>query len=225
MPREHREVPVKQGSDSRKSGKVFGHGQKTAKIVRAGLYARVSMQDQQTLPMQNRAIREYAARRGWTIAMQVKEVGSGAVQRQRREEMLEAARRREIDVVVVWRLDRWGRSVTDLLATLQELEHLAVGFVSLTEALDLTTPAGRAMAALLAVFAAFEREILGERVRAGLAHARLNGKRLGRPLTATLHADQVRKLRRAGTSKSEIARRLNIGRTSVRRILDRRIKA
>jgi putative DNA-invertase from lambdoid prophage Rac len=71
------------------------------------------------------------------------------------------------NVVVVWRLDRWGRSVTDLLATLQELEHLGVGFVSLTEALDLTTPVGRAMAALLAVFAAFEREILGERVRAG----------------------------------------------------------
>ncbi len=72
-----------------------------------------------------------------------------------------AARRREIDVVLVWRLDRWGRSVADLLATLTELEHLGVGFVSLTEALDLTTPAGRAMAGLLAVFAAFEREILG----------------------------------------------------------------
>jgi DNA invertase Pin-like site-specific DNA recombinase len=67
--------------------------------------------------------------------------------------LLEAARRREIDVVLLWRLDRWGRSVTDLLSTLQELEHLGVGFVSLTEALDLTTPAGRAMAALLAVFA------------------------------------------------------------------------
>jgi Resolvase, N terminal domain len=78
--------------------------------------------------------------------------------------VLEAARRREIDVVLVWRLDRWGRSVTDLLATLQELEHLGVGFVSLTEALDLTTAAGRAMAAMLAVFASFEREILQERL-------------------------------------------------------------
>jgi len=173
--RERREVRVKQGSGSRKSGKVFGQGQKNAKMVRAALYARVSTQDQQTLPMQNRAMREYAARRGWAIAMQVKEVGSGALRRQRREKVIEAARRREIDVVLVWRLDRWGRSVTDLLATLQELEHLGVGFVSLTEALDLTTPAGRAMAALLAVFAAFEREILGERVRAGLAHARQNG--------------------------------------------------
>jgi len=212
-------MPVKQGSGIRKSGQVFGQGQKTAKTIRAGLYARVSTQGQQTLPMQNRAMREYAARRGWTIAMQVKEVGSGASERQQREKPLEAARRREIDVVLVWRLDRWGRSVTDLLATLQELEHLGVGFVSLTEALDLTTPAGRAMAALLAVFAAFEREILGERVRAGLAHARQNGKRLGRPLTAGLRADQVRKLHRSGLSKSEISRRLNIGRTSVRRIL------
>jgi hypothetical protein len=123
-------------------------------------------------------MREYATRRGWRIALQVKEIGSGASQREKREQLLEAARRREIDVVLVWRLDRWGRSVTDLLATLQELEHLGVGFVSLTEALDLTTPAGRAMAGLLAVFAEFEREILRERVRAGLAHARQNGQRL-----------------------------------------------
>jgi len=215
-------VPINQGSVIKKSARVFGQGQKPSKIIRAGLYARVSTLDQKTLPMQNRALREYAVRRGWTIALQVKEVGSGATQRQLREKLLDAARRREIDVVLVWRLDRWGRSVTDLLATMQELEHLGVGFVSLTEALDLTTPAGRAMAGLLAVFAAFEREVLGERVRAALAHARQNGKRLGRPATATLHADRVRKLRRSGLSKSEIARRLNIGRTSVRRILDER---
>lgn len=166
-----------------------------------------------------RALREYAARRGWTIALQVKEIGSGASQRQPREKLLDAARRREIDVVLVWRLDRWGRSVADLLATLQELQHLSVGFVSLTEALDLTTPAGRAMAALLAVFAEFEREVLRERVRAGLVHARQNGKKLGRPATAARHASEIRKLHRAGVSKSEIARRLEIGRTSVRRIL------
>jgi len=212
-------MPVKQGSAIRKSGKVFGQGQKTAKMVRAGLYARVSTQDQQTLPMQLHALRGYSARRGWAIMMQVKEVGSGAAQRQMREQLIEAARRREIDVVLVWRLDRWGRSVADLLATLQELEHLGVGFVSLTEALDLTTPTGRAMAGLLAVFAEFEREVLRDRVRAGLAHARASGKRLGQPLTAALHADQVRKLCRSGLSKSAIARQLNIGRTSVRRIL------
>ena len=169
--------------------------------------------------MQNRALREYVERRGWTIAVQVREVGSGAEKRQAREKLLEAARRREIDVVLVWRLDRWGRSVTDLLATLQELEHLGIGFVSLTEALDLTTPAGRAMAGLLAVFAGFEREIIAERTRAGLAHARRNGKRLGRPATAAVHTGRVLQMYRAGISKSEIARRLEIGRTSVRRML------
>ena len=151
--------------------------------------------------------------------MNVREVGSGATKREAREKLLEAARRREIDVVLVWRLDRWGRSVTDLRATLQELEHLGVGFVSLTEALDLTTPAGRAMAGLLAIFAEFEREILRDRTRAGLAPARQNGKRLGRPVTARLHAAEVRKLHRAGISKSEIARRLQIRRTSARRTL------
>ena len=191
-------------------------------MFRAGLYARVSTTDQQTIPLQVRALREYAARRGWAIALQVKEVGSGASQRQLREKLLDAARRREIDVVLVWRLDRWGRSVADLLATLQELDHLGVGFVSLTEALDLTTPSGRAMATLLAVFAEFEREILRERVRAGLAHARLNGKRLGRPETVARYAAEIRKLHHSGVSKSEIARRLQVGRTSVRRILTSR---
>ena len=121
--------------------------------------------------------------------------------------------------MLVWRLDRWGRSVTDLLNTLEELDHLGVGFVSLTEALDMTTPAGRAMAGLRAVFAAFERDILRERTRAGLANARQNGKRLGRPMTAGLQAAAIRKLYHAGLAKAEIARQLQIGRTSVRRIL------
>ena len=202
-----------------KSGRVFGQGSKSAKRVRAGVYARVSTHDQQTIPLPTRALQEYAARRGWTVAVQIKEVGSGASERELRGKLLEAARRREIDVVLVWRLDRWGRSLADLVATLQGLERLGVGFVSLTEALDLTTPSGRAMAGMLAVFAEFEREILRERVRAGLAHARQNGKQLGRPATAALHADEVRKLHRAGVSKAEIARRLQIGRTSVRRVL------
>jgi putative DNA-invertase from lambdoid prophage Rac len=219
MQERHLEMAAKRAVEKAKSPRVFGQARKPGKMFRAGIYARVSTNDQQTVPLQIRALREYAARRGWTIALQVKEVGSGASQRQLREKLLDAARRREIDVVLVWRLDRWGRSVADLLATLQELDHLGVGFISLTEALDLTTPAGRAMAALLAVFAEFEREILRERVRAGLAHARQNGKKLGRPITAGLHAEHVRKLHRAGASKADIARRLQIGRTSVRRIL------
>ena len=212
-------MPAKPTSRKPKSGRVFGQPRKETKMFRVGLYARVSTLDQQTLPMQNRTMREYAARRGWTMVMQVREIGSGAAQREAREKLLEAARRREIDVVLVWRLDRWGRSLADLVVTLKELADLGVGFVSLTEALDLTTPIGRAMAGLLAVFAEFEHDVLRERVRAGLAEARLSGKRLGRPQTAALHAGMVRKLYRAGVTKAEIARRLNIGRTSVRRIL------
>src|SRR6202050_1832318 len=220
MRKRHSDMAAKQAFEKAPSSGVFGQTRKHPKMFRVGLYARVSTFDQHTIPLQIRALREYAARRGWTIAMQVKEVGSGAVQRELREKLLDAARRREIDMVLVWRLDRWGRSVADLLATLQELNHLGVGFVSLTEALDLTTPAGRAMAGLLAVFSEFEREILRERTRAGLANARQNGKRLGRPMTAGLQATAIRKLHRAGVAKAEIARRLNIGRTSVRRILE-----
>jgi putative DNA-invertase from lambdoid prophage Rac len=188
-------------------------------MFRVGLYARVSTHDQQTLPLQMRAMREYAAKRGWAIAVQIKEVGSGAAERKLRENLLAAARRREIDVVLVWRLDRWGRSLVDLVVTLKELAELGVSFISLTEALDLTTPTGRAMAGLLSVFAEFEHEILRERIRAGIAEARLKRKRFGRPLTAAKKAGQIRKLYRSGVSKAEIARRLQIGRTSVRRIL------
>ena len=137
-----------------------------------------------------------------------------------RERLIDSARRRDIDVVLVWRLDRWGQSVADLVSTLQELTALGVGFVSVTEALELTTPAGRAMAGLLSVFAEFERDIMRERVRAGLAHARLQGKRLGRPPTAAGKAGSVRGLFLAGISESEIARRFGIGRTSVRRLLE-----
>ena len=212
-------MAAKRASPKAKSGNVFGQARKQPKMFRAGLYARVSTNDQQTLPMQSRAMREYAARRGWTIALQVREVGSGAAKREAREKLLEAARRREIDVVLVWRLDRWGRSVTDLLATLQELDHLGVGFVSLTEALDLTTPAGRAMAGLLAIFAEFEREILRERTRAGLAHARQNGKRLGRPMTAGLQASADPETTSRRRQQIRDRPPVEVGRTSVRRIL------
>jgi putative DNA-invertase from lambdoid prophage Rac len=206
-------MPTKRKVVQSISRKVFGHP------LRVGLYARVSTHDQQTLPLQIHAMRDFAAKRNWTIAVQIKEVGSGTAQRELRATLIDAAQRREIDVVLVWRLDRWGRSVADLVSTLQELQHLGVGFVSLTEALDLTTPAGRAMAGLLAVFAEFEREILRERVCAGLAHARQQGKRLGRPPSVLHKAVEARKLYQQGGSKSEIARTLEIGRTSVRRML------
>jgi DNA invertase Pin-like site-specific DNA recombinase len=160
----------------------------------AALYARVSTLDQQTLPMQMRAMRDFAANRGWTVAMQVKEVESGAKGREQRQHLIDAARRREIDVVLVWRLDRWGRSLLDLVTTLQELTDLSVGFVSLSEALDLTTSTGRAMAGMLSVFEAFERDILRDRVRAGLDRTRQSGTRLGCPSTEAIKAAEVRKL-------------------------------
>ena len=103
---------------------------------------------------------------------QIKEVGSGAKTRPQREELLKAARRREVDVIIVWRLDRWGRSLADLVTTLKELSRSGIGFVSLNEAIDLTTPSGRALAGMLAVFAEFERDILRERVKAGITQAR-----------------------------------------------------
>lgn len=145
------------------------------------LYARVSTHDHQTFPLQIKAMRQYAVRRGWQIAVEIKEIGSGALQRPRREHLLAAVRRREIDAILVLRLDRWGRSLADLVVTLKELTELGIGFVSLTEAFDMTTPTGRAMTGVLAVFAEFEREILRERVKAGIAQARSKGKILGRP--------------------------------------------
>jgi putative DNA-invertase from lambdoid prophage Rac len=102
-------MAAKRASQKTESGNVFGQRQRLPKMSRAGLYARVSTIDQQTLPMQLRAMREYAGRRGWTITLQVREVGSGAAKREAREKLLEAARRREIDVVLFWRLDRWGQ--------------------------------------------------------------------------------------------------------------------
>jgi len=189
------------------------------RIVRVGLYARVSTQDQKTLPMQLRALRTYVRQRGWAIGLQIKDVGSGASDRPQREQLMQAARRRELDAILVWRLDRWGRSLADLVLTLKELSELGVGFVSVTEALDLTTPPGRALTGLLAVFAEFEREILRERVKAGIAHARKEGRPHGRPPTARRQASRVKRWYARGLSKAAIARRLKIGRTSVRRIL------
>lgn len=93
-------------------------------MLRVGLYPRVSTHNQQTIPLQTRPMQDYAPKRDWTILIQVKEISSGASQREKQERLLEAARRRGIDAVLVWRVDRWGRSVTDRLATLQELEHL-----------------------------------------------------------------------------------------------------
>jgi len=164
-------------------------------------------------------MRDYVTKRGWKIALEVQDIGSGATLRPKREELIKQARRRELDRIVVWRLDRWGRSLADLVSTLQELASLNVGFVSLSEALDLTTPSGRALAGMLAVFAEFERDILRDRVKAGIAQARKEGRPHGRPPTVAKYTLRVRALAKNGLTKSEISRRLRISRTSVRRFL------
>jgi hypothetical protein len=142
----HAEMAVKRASEKTKSGKVFGHRRKKPEMFRVGLYARVSPQDQQTIPLQMRAMREYATTRGWTIVKQVKEVGSGASERQLRQMLMDAARWREIDVVLMWRLDRWGRSLPDLVSTLEELNHLGrIADPPLLLLVNLVLPCGAGM--------------------------------------------------------------------------------
>jgi putative DNA-invertase from lambdoid prophage Rac len=117
---------------TRKLARVFGQGErKPQTILRVALYARISTHDRHTLPLQLEAMRTYAKQRGWAIVSEVKDVGSGSIQRPKRELLMKTARRRETDIILVWRLDRWGRSVADLLITLEELNELGVAFVSL----------------------------------------------------------------------------------------------
>jgi DNA invertase Pin-like site-specific DNA recombinase len=189
--------------------------------MRVGIYARVSTQDQQTLPMQLDRMKEFIKHRGWTLTATVEEIGSGAKVRPKREELLRMARRREIDAILVWKLDRFGRSLADLVMTLNELRETGVVFVSLTESLDFSTPSGRAMAGMLSTFAEFERDIIRERVKAGIASAREKGKAHGRPQTASKKKDEVKKLYKngKGLNKSEIARKLKISRASVINLL------
>jgi putative DNA-invertase from lambdoid prophage Rac len=189
--------------------------------LRAGLYARVSTADQQTLPMQIAAMKEYAERRGWEIVASVKDVNGGAKVRPKREELIRLARCRKLDVIVVWRLDRWGRSLSDLTHSLEDLRLIGVDFASVTEGLDFSTPTGRAMAGMLGVFAEFERSVLQERVKAGMAHAKAKGITLGRPATAQAQADQIQQLLAKGVSKKAIAKQLGIGRASIYRAIAR----
>ena len=188
-------------------------------IFRAALYARVSTNDQQTLPMQLKAMHEYVAHRGWMVIVEVSDVNGGTKHRPKREELIRMARQRRLDIIVVWRLDRWGRSLADLTHSLEELRALGVDFVSITEGLDFGTPTGRAMAGMLGVFAQFERDVLRDRVIAGMEHARANGVAIGRPATAPEIAGNIRELFAQGMSKKEIARVAEVPRTTVIRIL------
>lgn len=165
--------------------------------------------------MQISAMRDYVKRRDWETTYEFQEIASGAKKRPQREELLKLARRRDIDAIVVWKLDRFGRSLVDLTTTLTELKELGVVFVSLTESLDFSTPSGRAMAGMLSIFAEFERDIIRERVKAGIANARAQGKPHGRPKSAALKKAEIRSLKEKGLNNSQIARKLNISRASV----------
>jgi DNA invertase Pin-like site-specific DNA recombinase len=153
------------------------------------------------------------------VSIEVEDIGSGAAERKKREPILKAARSRDIDAVLVWRLDRWGRSLADLVSTLNEFAELRVAFVSVTESFDMSTTIGRAMAGMLSVFAEFERNILRERIKAGITQARQNGRPHGRPRTAARHTAKIKRLYADGMNKANIAKKLKIGRTSVIRIL------
>ena len=188
--------------------------------MRAALYARVSSRDQKTIPDQLADLREYCRRRGWTIAGEFSEKESGARDtRPQRYELLQQAFKGAFDVVLVFKLDRWSRSTLDALLSLSELHAREIAFVSATEGLDFTTPYGRAMAGLLAVFAQLERETTLERVRAGIQKAKDKGVRLGRPPISKTKREQIRELAGEGLKPRAIARRVGVGRTSVIRIL------
>jgi DNA invertase Pin-like site-specific DNA recombinase len=183
------------------------------------MYARVSTADQQTISMQVAAMREYAQRRGWTVVACIEDIRSGVKERPKRKELEGLAKRREIDGILVWRLDRWGRSLIDLISSIQDLDAIGVGLISVTENLDMTTPTGRAMIGMVAVFAQFERDLLRARVIAGMAEAKKNGKHCGRPAKARAKYDLVKRLFSDGNSADEIVEKLGIGRGSVYRAL------
>ena len=188
-------------------------------IMRAAIYARVSTHDQNTIPMQIKKCREYAKARNWTVSHIMKDIASGAKQRPQRDDILKLARKREIDTVIVWKLDRWGRSTSDVVGTLEELRELNVKFVSITEALDFSTAMGRAMSGLLSVFAEFERELIRERVKAGLDQARSKGIRLGRPPLVQLKEKEIKAHFKKSKNISSTARRFKVSRRSVARFI------
>lgn len=190
--------------------------------MRAVLYARKSSRDQKSIPMQLKEMREFAERRDWKVVNEVEETESGAKDgRPKRKQLLKSllTGKRPFDVVITWKLDRWGRSGIDILLTLKELHVYGATFVSITEGFDFTTPQGRMMAGIFAIIAEFERELIIERVNAGIKAYREKNDAWGRPASARAKTEEVRRLAGEGKNKSEIARVLKISRASVIRIL------
>src|ERR1700758_5265531 len=158
--------------------------------MKTAIYARVSTSNGQDPSMQTRELKEYCERRGWTVACEYVDVGvSGSKDsRPQLNQLMANAKRRHFDVVLVWKLDRFGRSLKHLVNALAEFEALGVTFVSLRDNLDLSTPSGRLMFQIIGAMAEFERSLIVERVRAGLRNAKAKGIRLGRPTVGVIAA-------------------------------------
>ena len=187
--------------------------------MRVGLYARVStVGNGQSPEMQLRELREYCARRGWQIAGEYVDAGISGAKDSRPElnRLVADAHRRRFDSVVVWRFDRFARSVSHLLRALETFKALGIEFVSLSEQVDTSTPTGKMVFTVLGAVAELERSLIAERVRAGLRNARAKGRRLGRPRVA-VDAYKVVALRAKGQSYASIALALGVGEGTVRR--------
>jgi DNA invertase Pin-like site-specific DNA recombinase len=182
--------------------------------MKAAIYARVSTLDQEP-ENQLQELRRYVQARGWTAVAYVDRGVSGAKDRRPAlDQLLTDARRRRLDVVVCWRLDRLGRNLRHLITLLDELQALGVAFVSLAEGIDATTPAGKLQMHILGAIAEFERERIRERVLAGLQRARIQGRRLGRP-HAVIPVEGIQRV--AGLPVSVAAARLGVSRSTVKR--------
>jgi DNA invertase Pin-like site-specific DNA recombinase len=180
---------------------------------RIAVYARVSTSGGHQDPeMQLRELREYAGHRGWQITETYTDAGVSGSQDSRPalDRLMADACQRRFDAVLVWKLDRFGRSLRHLVNSLAELEALGVAFVSLRDNLDLSTPSGRLMFQIIGAMAEFERALIQERVRAGLRNARAKGRQIGRPKVEVDH-DRVVALRASGASWREIAKELGVG--------------
>ena len=189
--------------------------------LRAALYLRVST-GEQTVANQLQELEAVAAQRGWQVVEVYDDAGlSGGTSRQGRpglDAMLRDAVRGRFDVVACWSVDRLGRSLQDLVTTLGDLQSARVGLYLHRQAVDTTTPSGRAMFQMLGVFAEFERAMIQERVRAGLQRARAEGKRLGRP-KASVDAPAIRAAVRDGLSIRQAAERYRTSRSTVHRLV------
>jgi DNA invertase Pin-like site-specific DNA recombinase len=176
--------------------------------TRVAIYARVStLNHGQDVGMQTRELKEYCERRGWQISAEYVDVGiSGSKEkRPQLDKLMADAHQRRFDAVIVWKFDRFARSVSHLLRALENFQALGIHFVSLSESLDTSTPAGKMVFTVLGAVAELERSLIVERVKAGLRNARAKGKRLGRP-RCVVDASRIAALRVQGRSWRKIAR-------------------